>query len=228
MAEKSSFNIVVLGGGGVGKTCIILRYIRDKFDPTYIPTIQDVFSKSVDYNGQTYTLQLVDTAGQDELQAITDTAFSSADAFCFVFSLTSIISLNEIDNFYNRVKASTSGNQPIILIGNKSDLTEEIIADIDKEADQVKNKINAIGFLKTSAKEGTGINDAFQAIIQTLVCPSKSKSSSQHNSSANQESGGCCEILYTSNVFLFLILFDNIFLNVMKIFCSSTKKKKQI
>ncbi|MFX1447890.1 MAG: hypothetical protein ACFFCG_07115, partial [Promethearchaeota archaeon] len=59
------------------------------------------------------------------------------------------------------------GDIPIILFGNKIDLIDESTIDIEK-IEELVNKRDFLGFYTTSAKTGSGVYEAFQAIIKNL------------------------------------------------------------
>lgn len=190
--EATQFRIAMLGSGGVGKTSLILRYLRDKFDETYIPTIQDSFKKNVTINNKNYTIDLIDTAGQDELQAITDVAYANSNAFCIVYSIISQISLSEAENYYNRVKKSvTSGTKPLILLlGNKADLSGDRNVSFE-EGKILAEKMQAI-FAETSAKTGACVNESFNNLIDQLIQP---KTPISQPKIEENQSNGCCQVI---------------------------------
>ena len=46
MPEQSNdYRVVVFGAGGVGKTSLVLRFIKDEFRDSYVPTIEDTYRK---------------------------------------------------------------------------------------------------------------------------------------------------------------------------------------
>ena len=61
------YKICVLGGGGVGKSCLTFRLINDQFLSKYDPTIEDSYMKEgFNVDGEAYTvenLEIIDTAG---------------------------------------------------------------------------------------------------------------------------------------------------------------------
>ena len=63
--DKKVHKIVIVGGGGVGKSCITLRFLHDFFEDKYNPTLEDSYMKeNFMVDGEAYTLEILDTAGQ--------------------------------------------------------------------------------------------------------------------------------------------------------------------
>ena len=54
-----------VGGGGVGKSCITLRFLHDHFEDKYNPTIEDSYMKNnFMVDGVAHNIEIFDTAGQ--------------------------------------------------------------------------------------------------------------------------------------------------------------------
>lgn len=66
--EVVNLRFAVVGKGGVGKSAITLRYVRNFFVNFWSHTVEDAYQKTVDYNRQLYKLSILDTAGQDVSQ----------------------------------------------------------------------------------------------------------------------------------------------------------------
>lgn len=58
-------NISVLGSGGVGKSAVTLRFVREYFVKDWDPTIEDAYRKPVNIDDDSCMLEILDTAGQD-------------------------------------------------------------------------------------------------------------------------------------------------------------------
>jgi small GTP-binding protein len=165
---NDGFRIAVLGSGGVGKTCVILRLLRDTFDPDHVPTIMDTFDKHHCYNGQSHRIIVIDTAGQDELQSITNIAIKSADAFIIMYSCTSALSFSEVDKFFERVKQLAHSDRPkVVLVGNKCDKTDQRA--VTTEQGRLKAESFGCPFLECSALANINIEKIFDRSLDQLL-----------------------------------------------------------
>jgi len=70
--QTPEYKIVVLGGGGVGKSALTIRLVTDNFLDEYDPTIEDSYRKQVDVDGKSALLDILDTAGQEEFSSMQD------------------------------------------------------------------------------------------------------------------------------------------------------------
>jgi small GTP-binding protein len=191
---KTEYSIAVLGAGGVGKTCLVLRLTRDTFDTDYIPTIQDYFEKKMTVDGVAYNLKVIDTAGQDEMQGITDIGIKDADAHMIVYSVTSQVSFNESEKYREKVKnlAGEKGEH-ICLCGNKCDAPDRAVTE---KAGQDRSAQWGCPFFETSAKENINIYEAFEAALKTLL-PKPEKSAgkgAKEKPAGDGGGGGCCDV----------------------------------
>jgi small GTP-binding protein len=158
--------LLLLGDSSVGKTSILLQYIGNKFYESNISTTGvDYMEKIIDYNKFKIRLQIWDTSGEEKFRAITKNFYRNADGLLVVFDLTKKESYDHIRSWINEAKENND-KLKTILIGNKLDLKDERIVAIDV-AKQFAEK-NNLKYIETSAKDGTNINESFQAIIDLL------------------------------------------------------------
>jgi small GTP-binding protein len=167
--------MVVIGDGGVGKTSLLERYTNESFDDSYIPTIFDNYTKIIEHGGKHYTLQLWDTAGQEEYEHVRKTSYSKTDAFIICFSLVNERSFSNVKHLWNPELQHEWPDGKIILVGTKKDL-----CDFDGEngnkiklekisvekGNKLAEEIKAVEYYETSAKDNSGITDIFQGSIQ--------------------------------------------------------------
>jgi GTPase KRas protein len=79
-------NIVVVGDGGVGKTYIILRYVRDMFSEIWDPTLEAHYQSEVTLSdGRTIAMQITYTTGQEDFASLRDLCMTEGNLFLVVF-----------------------------------------------------------------------------------------------------------------------------------------------
>ena len=64
--------VVVLGDGGVGKSCITIQFTQNQFVKEYDPTIENSYRKQVTIDDNSIMLDILDTAGQEEYAVSSD------------------------------------------------------------------------------------------------------------------------------------------------------------
>ena len=160
---RQTCKIVLVGDAGTGKTCIIDRFVNDKFDKTQMTTACPSFcTKTINYPEykKTINLDIWDTAGQEIYRSISKLFYKSASVGVLVYDITNLKSFNNIKEFwYKELKENTDSNIIFFLVGNKVDLFEEEQV-TDKEAKEYAKSINA-GFHLTSAKSNSEISNLF-------------------------------------------------------------------
>lgn len=71
MPEQSNdYRVVVFGAGGVGKSSLVLRFVKGTFRESYIPTIEDTYRQVISSNKTICTLQITDTTGSHQFPAM--------------------------------------------------------------------------------------------------------------------------------------------------------------
>ena len=158
--------VVLIGESGVGKTCIISRYISGTFDSNVTSTNGASYcSKNVKYEnlGKNLLLDIWDTAGQEKYKSLTKFFYKDAAVAILVYDITRKESFESIrDYWYGQVQENGSKNIVLGIAGNKCDLYEEEAVP-ESEAREFAQKIGAI-FELTSAQNNTGINELFQNV----------------------------------------------------------------
>ena len=99
----NAIKCVVVGDGAVGKTCLLITYSKDEFPSEYVPTVFDNYSVKVPIDQETFSLELFDTAGQEEFSAMREQYMRSGEGFLLVFSLADRTSYEEIYKFHKQV-----------------------------------------------------------------------------------------------------------------------------
>ena len=156
--------VVLLGDSGVGKTCIIARYISGSFDKNSPTTNGASFcSKNVRFDqlGKNLLLDIWDTAGQEKYKSITKFFYKDALMVIMVYDITRRESYDNVKNYwYKEIQENGEKNVVLGIAGNKSDLYENEAVP-DKEAREFAKSINAI-FVLTSAQNNSGVRKLFE------------------------------------------------------------------
>lgn len=160
--------IVLIGSGGVGKSCITLRYLKDRFVEEYDPTIEESYSTTMEVDGRKVPLELVDTAGQEEFKSFRDATLDFGEAFVVVFSLTDEGSYKEAVKLVNKVEKLfyDSEIKPLLLLGNKCDLKDK--RKVSASEPEALAQERGFKYLETSAKDNVNVRDAFAHIVRLL------------------------------------------------------------
>ena len=175
MAESKvpGCKVVLLGDSGVGKTCIIARYISGSFDKNSPTTNGASFcSKNVRFEqlDKNLLLDIWDTAGQEKYKALTKFFYKDAAVCILVYDVTRKESFDSLKDFwYSQLKENSDPDIVLGVAGNKCDLFEN---EQVKEEDARKwaKQIGAV-FELTSAQNNTGINDLFLKVGYKYLDP---------------------------------------------------------
>ena len=166
------FKIVLIGNISVGKSSIIKRFVNNEFDEEYVCTIGTELSKKSLLVSQNKMLELFiwDTCGQEKYRSITRQYYAKAHTILLVFDLTSEKAFDDLQSWYEEaLEYINDAKCMFFLLGNKSDLKEEIkINEEDIRAFMKKNqKIKQ--YFEVSALNGHNIDLSFDKIGNHLL-----------------------------------------------------------
>ncbi|EEU47505.1 hypothetical protein NCS52_00381300 [Fusarium sp. LHS14.1] len=118
-------HVVVLGAGGVGKSCLTAQFVHNEWIESYDPTIEDSYRTQLQVDGRQVVLEILDTAGTEQFVAMRDLYMKTGQGFLLVFSITSASSLSELAGLREEIiRIKDDENVPIVIVGNKADLEE--------------------------------------------------------------------------------------------------------
>ncbi|TFK40090.1 rap 1A [Crucibulum laeve] len=162
------FNVVVLGAGGVGKSALTVRFIRDVFVENYDPTIEEEYRRTVTVDGQLSSLEVLDTAGAEQFTSLNEVYIKSGRGFVLVFSLTQEATLKEVDNLRKQIYRIKGGDNsiPMVVVGTKLDLVNE--REVQRSTIQSLSSRWDLPFYETSAKRNWHVNDVFEDLLRQM------------------------------------------------------------
>ncbi|SPO03859.1 probable novel protein of ras superfamily KREV-1 [Cephalotrichum gorgonifer] len=119
-------HIVVLGAGGVGKSCLTAQFVHNEWIESYDPTIEDTYRTQINVDNRQVVLEILDTAGTEQFVAMRDLYMKTGQGFLLVFSITSGSSLGELAQLRDEIiRIKDDENVPIVIVGNKADLEDQ-------------------------------------------------------------------------------------------------------
>ncbi|OHS99869.1 Ras-like protein 2 [Tritrichomonas foetus] len=199
-----TYKVIVLGSGGVGKSALTIQLVQCRFVASYDPTIEDSYKKMINVDDKDVSLDILDTAGQDDFAAIRATYMRSGQGFIVVFAVNDPTSWDQVDKFQSDIKV-TSGKDdiPIVVCGNKCDIEDREVKE-DEARQYCREK--GLTYFETSAKNNYNVHEAFVEVTrmmrkqnpavqkETQGGGDKPKKSSDDSNNKSEGGGGCCNI----------------------------------
>ena len=195
--ETVDLKLVLLGQPGVGKTCLVYRYLYNTFGET-ISTIGASFAmKKVEHNHANTNLGIWDTAGQERFDSLSSFYCRGARAAIICFDLTdkqTFLSLQT--KWIRKVLDEAEQGCHICIVGTKLDLIESNLAYravTKEEIDAIAAKHKADVF-EVSARSGSGVEDLFRRIVEQFHARGNSAAptSGLRVGKARPKEPGCC------------------------------------
>jgi hypothetical protein len=158
--------ICMLGATGVGKTSLVARFVHRIFSDAYRTTIGVTIDKKRTWEGRSeLDLVIWDLSGEDEFQSVTRSYMRGAAGLLVVVDGTRRDTAETALRLHGEARAVV-GDVPRVFVLNKSDLMATW--DLDQVAEATLHAAGA-GLVKTSAKTGAGVEDAFGALVRAMT-----------------------------------------------------------
>jgi Ras-related protein Rab-8A len=184
-----TLKILTIGESGVGKTCVLRRFVENKFMKNHLATIGiDFKTKTVQYGGSSIKLKIWDTAGQERFRNITNQYYKGADGIALIFDVTDRKSFDKIKEWMMQIRCNTQADEiGLVLMGNKCDFESREVTPEDGE--KLGQELG-IKYYETSALDGKNINEAFNYLTGEIM--------KKKNLNVNGATGGGVELNNTA------------------------------
>lgn len=162
------FKILLIGDSGVGKSCLLMRFMDEKYSDTYISTIGVDFKiQTMQIDDKVIKMQIWDTAGQERFRTITSSYYRGAHGIIIVYDITDAKSFDNVTNWLKEIERYASKNVDILVVGNKLDLEDKrkVPCGVVEEYTYQEN----IDCFETSAKENTNVNIFFEKMAKKIM-----------------------------------------------------------
>ncbi len=134
----------------------------------------------------------MDTAGQERFRAINKSYYKKADCCLLVYDITDIKSFEDCKDYYNKhINDKCKEDIPVILLGNKTDLSSKRKVDPEDAANFALE--NNYIFMETSCAKNEYVYDVFENLIGiTIIKSQKNNGNNNLKNAKNQNNSGCC------------------------------------
>ena len=167
LKEEFKFKVVIVGDSSVGKTNLVKRFMNNTFLKDSKATVGVEFmSKTFNVNKKIIKVELWDTAGQERYKAITAAYYKGAKGALIVYDVTNKISYDNVDKWCNELRIKGSKNISIVMIGNKTDLKDNIV--VNSEMSKEKANLLQVPVMETSALDASNVKEAFYLLIKEM------------------------------------------------------------
>ncbi|MHA1293791.1 MAG: Rab family GTPase [Promethearchaeota archaeon] len=178
-----TFKVVLIGSGGVGKTCLFNRYCFNSFNFNTEMTIGINFHSNyikVECQEEKGIKQkkfivnsIFDFGGQERFKPLIPKFLNGADGALLIFDSISFTSFQQLEFWYEQlVKYCGDPDIPKILVGSKCDLINKVTkAEIvnDSLINNFIQKKKLDGFYRTSALENYNVIEVFKILTSLML-----------------------------------------------------------
>ena len=161
--------IVLVGDSAVGKTNLIQKYLRDKYDSDTKATIGvDFFAKDIVMDNHKLKVQFFDTAGQEKYKSLCSTYYKNAEGVILAYDVTNRQSFDGVQSWLDELYRYQAKDTKILLVGNKIDL--EAKRQVTTDEGQIYANERKLFFMETSAltNKDKCVNRAFEILIKEI------------------------------------------------------------
>jgi len=193
------FKVVLLGESAVGKSSLVLRFVKGQFHEYQESTIGAAFlTQTICIDETTVKFEIWDTAGQERYHSLAPMYYRGAQAAIIVYDITSQDTFVRAKSWVKELQRQASSNIVIALAGNKADLAGKRAVEFE-EAQQYADE-NSLLFMETSAKTAQNVNEIFLDIAKKLpknepgaVAAPRSQGVDLSRGDEQPTSSGCCK-----------------------------------
>ena len=166
---SKNIKCVTIGDGAVGKTSLLISFVNNSFPLDYIPTIFDNYNANLYLDNQYFTLNLWDTAGQEEYDRLRPLSYPQTDVFLLCYSIIYPISFENVKNKWFYEIKHYCNDTPIVLAGLKSDMRNSITTKCISYSEglELQKEIGALYFYECSALTQKNVKELFCDLIRT-------------------------------------------------------------
>eukprot|EP01084_Bolivina_argentea_P151804 264925_1 len=167
------YKIVLLGGGGCGKTDMLIRVVCNKYidvnnNDEYDASIEDSYRHSIIVDRKPVLLDILETAGGSEFSSMQDQWIREGKGFILFYSITCRHLLDECIILREKILRAKDEMEhvPIVLVGTNNDLEDQ--RQISFQEGKALAKEWAVPFYECSARDNINVKEPFFDIVREM------------------------------------------------------------
>lgn len=162
------FKYIIIGNAAVGKSNLLLRYVKNSFQENYQITIGLEFAyKNLIIQDLNCRIQIWDTAGMECFRSISRGYYQSSVCAVIVYDITNRESFKNVKHWIEECQINAPKTISMILVGNKSDLND--MRTVSEDEGKLLAENNGMTFYETSAKSGKSVTEMFEQTAEEVV-----------------------------------------------------------
>ncbi|RMZ78621.1 hypothetical protein DV738_g3831, partial [Chaetothyriales sp. CBS 135597] len=182
LQARREYHVVVLGAGGVGKSCLTAQFVQNVWIESYDPTIEDSYRKQINVDGellvetdgfhstgQQIILEILDTAGTEQFTAMRELYMKQGQGFMLVFSICNMNSFYELADLREQIiRIKNDEDVPLVMVGNKLDMEEDRVVP-RMRGFQLAQGWGSKPYYETSARRRINVDEAFMNLCRQII-----------------------------------------------------------
>ena len=183
------FKLIVIGEASVGKSCLMIRAVKDEYKDGYDVTVgADSSTFMVKIKEKVVQLQIWDTAGMEKFRSVIKVFFTGSHGAFLVYDITRKETYDMLDIWLNFLKENSTPDVKIILVGNKKYLESKRQVTFEMGKDYAQKR-GLFDFVETSAKTGEAVIQTFIRIANTLFKENAKEDDTSHEANGEVNEG---------------------------------------
>merc|ERR1711991_397601 len=198
---QQNIKIVVVGDGAVGKTAMLISYIENRFPIDYVPTVFDNHMSAVSVDGKPYSVDLWDTAGQEEYKRLRALSYPDTDVFLICYSVVNPSSYENVKTQWVPELKHHCVSAHTIVVGTKTDLrsdpsrkSAEAEPFTKEDGERLAKEVGAKMYVECSSFTQDGLKNVFEQAVRVALSGAGGGSGSA-GGGGNGKKGGPSAIL---------------------------------
>jgi small GTP-binding protein len=169
---RLAFKVCLIGSPGVGKTSLVIRYVKNYFKENYVSTLgADFLIKEINMSKMNLEIKLLlwDIGGQTKWKEIRSSYLTGSDGAIIVYDVTRSSTFKDLEAWINDLHRFVGKNVPYVLVGNKIDLEELEMREVTTEELVEFATKRGVHYFETSAKTGQVVETMFSRAAFDII-----------------------------------------------------------